>query len=117
MLAHGIQVDQRPAVRVPEQVVPLEVAMADALADQFGEQVVEGQQFVFRRIALFNVRRKTLDDVRPRQVLGDQVGPAAQPEKTLFQDRQRLGGGDAEECQARLGRQKRLSQWAKPLML
>ena len=74
--------------------------MADALTDQLGEQMIQSQQFVFRRIALLNVRRKTLDDVRPCQVFGDQVGPAAQPEKTLFQYRQRLGRSDAEERQA-----------------
>ncbi|MCY1178693.1 hypothetical protein D9M73_190580 [compost metagenome] len=30
VLAHRIEVDQRPAILLPEQVMPLEVAMADA---------------------------------------------------------------------------------------
>ena len=32
-------------------------------------------------------------------MLGNQISPAAQPEKTLFQQRQRLGRGDAEKRQ------------------
>ena len=30
VLAHRVEVDQRPAILLPEQVMPLEVAMADA---------------------------------------------------------------------------------------
>lgn len=126
VLAHRIKVDQRPAVLVPEQVVALEVTMADALADQFGEQVIQRLQFVFRRFTAFNIRREAFDDVRARQVFGDQVRAAAQPEKRFSSTASGFGVAiprnarrlpSRQECQARLGRQKRLSQWAKPLML
>ncbi|MNN65657.1 hypothetical protein D3C81_1811780 [compost metagenome] len=79
MLAHRIEVDQRPAILLPEQVMTLEVAMADAFANQLGKQMIQCHQLGFRCIATFNIGRKTFDDVRPRQVLGDQVSPAAQP--------------------------------------
>ncbi|MNK95145.1 hypothetical protein D3C87_1153700 [compost metagenome] len=79
VLAHRIEVDQRPAILLPEQVMTLEVAMADAFANQLGKQMIQRHQLGFWCIATLNIRRKTLNDVRPRQVLGDQVSPAAQP--------------------------------------
>mgnify|MGYP006200096077 CR=1 FL=1 len=60
------------------------------LANQFGEQVIQRQQLGFWRIAAINVRRETLDDVRPRQELGHQIGTAAQAHDPLFKHRQRL---------------------------
>ncbi|MCY1358617.1 hypothetical protein D9M69_451590 [compost metagenome] len=62
--------------------------------------MIQCRQFGFRCITTLHIRRKTLDDVRPRQVLGDQVSPATQPQETLFQQRQRLGRGNPEERQA-----------------
>lgn len=100
MLAHRVEIDQRPAILLPEQVVALEVTMADALTDQFGKQVIQRRQLGLRCITAFHVRRKALDDVRPRQMLGDEIGTTAQPEKTFLQKRQRLGRGDAKERQA-----------------
>lgn len=78
----------------------LEIPMADALADQLGKQLVQRLQFVLGRIAAFHIRSKALDDVRPRQVLGDQVGTAAQPQEPFLQHRQRLGCGKTQEGQA-----------------
>ena len=66
MLTQGVQVDQRPAVCVPEQVMAFEVTMTDALANQLGKQMIQRQQLIFWRVTALNVRRKTLDDVRPR---------------------------------------------------
>ncbi|MCY1175592.1 hypothetical protein D9M73_158360 [compost metagenome] len=78
----------------------LEVAMTDTQTNQLGKQMIQRHQFGLRCVTAFNIGRKTLDDVRPRQILGDQVRPAAQPQETLFQQRQRLGRGNPEECQA-----------------
>src|SRR5690606_9966984 len=52
MLAHDVEVDQAPAAVVPEQVVAFEIAVADALADQRGEQPVQRRQLGFRRAAI-----------------------------------------------------------------
>ena len=52
VLAHGIEVDQRPLAVIPEQVMALEVAMADALADQVGKQAIKRLQFVRRWLKL-----------------------------------------------------------------
>ena len=43
VLTHRIQVDQRPAILLPEQVVPLEIPMADPLANQLGKQMIQRQ--------------------------------------------------------------------------
>ncbi len=49
MLLHRVEVDERPAPLIPEQVVPLKVAMADALAPQGGKQAIQRKQLHFRR--------------------------------------------------------------------
>ncbi|RMR97212.1 hypothetical protein ALP75_201028 [Pseudomonas syringae pv. actinidiae] len=100
MLLHGIQVDHRPAVGVPEQVVPFEVAMADARLNKLCEQFVQRQQLDLGGITAFDIGREALDDVRPVDKLGDQPGFATQPQETLLLDRQRFGRGNAEKHQA-----------------
>jgi len=75
------------------------VAVADALANQGGKQLVQRLQLSFRGVAAVLIRRKTFNDVRAGQVLGDQIRLATQPQKAGFQQRQRLGRGDAEKQQ------------------
>ena len=74
--------------------------MTDALANQIGKQPVQRLQLDWRRITPLNIGRKALDDVRARQVLGHQIRFAAQPAKTCFQQRQRLGRSNAQKRQA-----------------
>src|SRR5471030_1091611 len=84
---------------MPEQVMAFEVTMTDALTNQLGKQMIQRQQLIFWRITALNVRRKTLDDVRPRQVFSHQVRPTAQPQKPLLQHRQRLGRSNPQKRQ------------------
>ncbi|MNZ51537.1 hypothetical protein D3C78_693530 [compost metagenome] len=72
--------------------------MADALAQQRGEQAVEGQQFGLRRRS-GQPRLKTGDYILPLQIFGNQPGAAAQPAAALLLHRQRPRRGDAEQLQ------------------
>ena len=100
MLAHCIKVDQRPAAVVPEQVVALEVAMADAFPNQLLHDLDQGIHLLFRGVAIFHIRRETGSQVLAIDVLGDQVGAAAQAKHALLQYCQRARRGDIEELQA-----------------
>ena len=100
MLAHGVQVDQRPASVVPEQVVPLEVAVADALADQLLHHLHQRIELFLRGLATFHVGRKARGQVWAIDILGDQVGTAAQAQHPLLQHRQGAWRGDIEKLQA-----------------
>ncbi|MNH21647.1 hypothetical protein D3C79_814660 [compost metagenome] len=100
MLAHGVEVDQRPLAVVPEQVVALEVAMADALADQLLHHLDQRIDLLFRRLAVFHIGRKARGQVRAIDVFGDQIRTAAQAHDALLQHCQGFGRGDVEELQA-----------------
>ncbi len=76
-----------------------EIAVADALADQLRKQSVQRLQLSFGRIARRYIGREALNDVGPRQELGDQKRFTAQPHEAFFQQRQRCGRCDAEEPQ------------------
>ena len=45
MLAHGIEVEERPARAIPQQIAPFEIAVADAFAQERREQVFQCLQF------------------------------------------------------------------------
>ncbi|MCY1290286.1 hypothetical protein D9M70_394240 [compost metagenome] len=78
--------------------------MADAFADQRGEQLVEGLQFGFGRSAgpvrVVQIGSKTGDYILPGEIFGNQVRTSAQPAEAPFQHGQRPWRGDAEEVQA-----------------
>ena len=80
MLLHGVEVDQRPTRQsvIPEQVVPLEITVADAFAQQRGEQAIKRLQIAFRGRSVVE-RLKTRDYILPAAVFGNQVGTPAQP--------------------------------------
>ena len=53
--------------------------MADAFANQVSKQLIQRLQLGLRGITALLIRRKTLDDVRARQVFSDEKRLAAQP--------------------------------------
>src|SRR3546814_5437397 len=75
MLLHGIKIDECPATLFPEQVVPLEIAMTDALANQDREQAVQRGQLTLRR-ATIHVRLKTSDYIFTGAQFGNQPSGA-----------------------------------------
>src|SRR5690606_13657084 len=100
MLAHGIQVDQRPGTLcvIPEQVVPLEIAMADAFAQQGSEQSIQRQQLGFRGRSLL-VCLKTRNYILPTAIVGNQVRAASQPAPAPLDHSQRRRRDNAQQLQ------------------